>query len=155
MLCPRCSTELQEAEISNERLHVCPGCRGSLILQRLLIPVLTALSRELAREIDLDTPIDPVEDVGANVRCPRCGGLMENFGYMGTDLVHFDRCERCEAIWSDAGELGGAALLFARTNLRRDALVARAREEFRERSSRLDSIQIAGAMSRLLFRVLR
>ena len=155
MDCPRCASELRRAEVSSERVDVCGGCGGALLSQRLLVPVLTALGRELARDIDIDTPLDRIEDLGAGVRCPRCGRAMENFGYMGTDIVHLDRCDRCACVWADPGELGGAALLFARTNLRRDARLRRARDEYLALSNRLDAIQVSRATRNLLFRFLR
>ena len=153
--CPRCASELRRADVSGERLDVCKSCGGAFLAQRLLIPVLTALSRELARDLDIDTPLDPIEDRGAGIRCPRCSGPMENFGYMGADLVHLDRCDRCACIWADSGELGAATLLFARTNLRRDEALRRARDEFRQMSNRVDAVQVARATSRILFRLIR
>ena len=38
------------------------------------------------------------------VNCPKCPGKLESYRYM--DLV-LDRCESCEGIWLDKGELEG------------------------------------------------
>jgi len=38
------------------------------------------------------------------VKCPKCPGTLEKYGFMGFVL---DRCESCEGIWLDKGELEG------------------------------------------------
>ena len=45
---------------------------------------------------------------------------MDHVGYLGTRLIMIDRCQACEVVWLDADEAGRMALLFARTNLRRE-----------------------------------
>jgi Zn-finger nucleic acid-binding protein len=41
---------------------------------------------------------------GQIVNCPKCPGRLEKYSFMGFDL---DRCESCEGIWLDKGELKG------------------------------------------------
>jgi len=41
---------------------------------------------------------------GRIVNCPKCPGKLESYKFM--DFV-LDRCERCEGIWLDKGELKG------------------------------------------------
>ena len=41
---------------------------------------------------------------GQVVNCPKCPGRLEKYGFMGFVL---DRCDGCEGIWLDKGELKG------------------------------------------------
>jgi Zn-finger nucleic acid-binding protein len=41
---------------------------------------------------------------GQSVNCPKCPGRLENYAFRGLVL---DRCESCEGIWLDKGELEG------------------------------------------------
>jgi len=41
---------------------------------------------------------------GQIVNCPKCPGRLEKYRFMGFVL---DRCESCEGIWLDKGELKG------------------------------------------------
>ena len=41
---------------------------------------------------------------GQIVNCPKCPGRLEKYSFMGFDL---DRCESCEGIWLNKGELAG------------------------------------------------
>ncbi|MGE5303399.1 MAG: zf-TFIIB domain-containing protein [Alphaproteobacteria bacterium] len=48
---------------------------------------------------------------GQSVNCPKCPGALEKYGFMGFVL---DRCESCEGIWLDKGELEGILRKVAR-----------------------------------------
>ena len=39
---------------------------------------------------------------GAEMKCPRCGGILAHRPYRGVSL---DSCPRCHGVWLDAGEL--------------------------------------------------
>jgi Zn-finger nucleic acid-binding protein len=151
--CPRCHGELKRATLADMAVQLCPDCAGVLVSQGILIPVLSAVGRALATEIDVDTTLEAVEDPGAGLSCPRCRRPMINFGYMGTNLVFLDRCERCEHVWADGQELGAAALLAARTDLRRDKRVQEFREEFEAMSDRFDAVLVARSVRATLFRM--
>jgi Zn-finger nucleic acid-binding protein len=42
------------------------------------------------------------EGAGAGLRCPKCDGTLIEIDY---DVVKLDRCEKCNGVWLDAGEL--------------------------------------------------
>ena len=42
------------------------------------------------------------EAEAATVRCPKCGGALEEISY---EEVQIDRCTKCNGVWLDAGEL--------------------------------------------------
>ena len=46
--------------------------------------------------------------------CPKCSGHFANYRFMGFDL---DRCESCEGIWLNKGELAGILRQRARGRL--------------------------------------
>jgi Zn-finger nucleic acid-binding protein len=48
---------------------------------------------------------------GQIVNCPKCSGRLEKYIFMGFDL---DRCESCEGIWLDKGDLKGIVRRAAR-----------------------------------------
>ncbi len=42
------------------------------------------------------------EGGGAGLQCPKCDGRLMEIDY---DVVKIDRCEKCNGVWLDAGEL--------------------------------------------------
>jgi Zn-finger nucleic acid-binding protein len=48
--------------------------------------------------------IEAARREGQIVNCPKCSGKLESYGFMGFVL---DRCDSCEGIWLDKGELKG------------------------------------------------
>jgi Zn-finger nucleic acid-binding protein len=148
--CPRCRAALAAGASHSVNLYLCQSCRGVLLRRKSLVRLLTALGRELAGTLDPDRDIEAVPDRGAGLSCPLCRGGMDNFGYMGSKQVILDTCPACDVLWLDPRELGAAALLYARTNLRqqraRDASEARRRELSRN----VDAAVLANATSSAL-----
>jgi Zn-finger nucleic acid-binding protein len=52
----------------------------------------------------LKSQLEKVEKVGAELRCPKCSGVLEGYTFQGFAL---DRCRDCGGIWMDKGELEG------------------------------------------------
>ena len=42
------------------------------------------------------------EGAAAELQCPKCDGRLMEIDY---DVVKIDRCEKCDGVWLDAGEL--------------------------------------------------
>jgi Zn-finger nucleic acid-binding protein len=42
------------------------------------------------------------EGTAAGLQCPKCDGTLMEIDY---DVVKIDRCEKCNGVWLDAGEL--------------------------------------------------
>jgi Zn-finger nucleic acid-binding protein len=42
------------------------------------------------------------EGAAAGLQCPRCDGMLMEIDY---EVVKIDRCEKCNGVWLDSGEL--------------------------------------------------
>jgi hypothetical protein len=127
--CPRCGATLvafaypaKGAIERNANIPVgrCEACNGVAVEVRHNVPFLDALAADLAGHVDLDTPIPPHEGETTPAGCPKCAGPMARFGYLGTNRVFLDRCDRCLLLWHDGDELLVTVALHARTNRRRE-----------------------------------
>jgi Zn-finger nucleic acid-binding protein len=116
--CPRCDRELEEARLRQVEVRLCTQCRGSLLEQVRLSPLLEALSTELTATIDPDARLAPVADPGRRVACPSCRKTMDSDDYCAAGVVSFDRCNTCRLLWLDSDDLGTMTIMWARMNLR-------------------------------------
>ena len=148
--CPRCDHPLRQERRFDSDVHICPNCRGLLVEQRRLIPVLNHLQREVAGEVSPDELIEAAPDHGPGLRCPLCAGTTTHFGYMGTRLVHLDRCGRCAVVWMDAEAAFVAAALAARTDRRRVALDRQGEDALAGTDRRFQAIRAARLVERFL-----
>jgi hypothetical protein len=112
MNCPRCNSVLQSVEYDNQKVEVCPGCKGEWLfageLQKIVehhdevftpeeIASLDAVNKEIftAEKDDKD-----------ELNCPACGDVrMEHFNYGDTSGIILHKCTECGGIWMDKGEL--------------------------------------------------
>jgi hypothetical protein len=112
MNCPRCNSVLQSIEYDNQKVEVCPGCKGEWLfageLQKIVehhdevftpeeIASLDAVNKEIftAEKDDKD-----------ELNCPACGDVrMEHFNYGDTSGIILHKCTECGGIWMDKGEL--------------------------------------------------
>jgi len=148
--CPRCSHPLQQERRFESDVHVCPSCKGLLVEQRRLIPVLGHLQRAVAADVSAETVVDAAPDPGPGLSCPLCGDEAAHFGYMGTRLVHLDRCRRCAVVWLDAEAALVAAMLAARTEKRRLSRSTQSEDRFAGMDRRFRSIRAARLVEHLL-----
>ncbi len=102
--CPACEQPLVTAVIANIRIYACPTCRGNLIDQSRMLPILRlSSSPEKVREEDPYQP-DPAE-FQRNLACPACHKPMEAYPYGGPGNIIIQGCSQCKHIWLDFGEL--------------------------------------------------
>lgn len=104
LACPRCQAPLAPRVFGSVTIDVCEACGGHWYdageLERI---------RELGpTERPQDSPgVAPrwVDSKGGAITCPRCRMPLatERYAY-SSDLV-LDRCENCNGVWVDAGEL--------------------------------------------------
>jgi len=118
LTCPRCDRELQNAELREVAVRLCATCKGALVTQLKLTPLLEALSTDILRSLDPDARLEPVKDQGRRIPCPTCRQRMDNDDYCAAGLVRFDRCNRCQLLWLDSGTLGAMTMMWARMNSR-------------------------------------
>jgi phage FluMu protein Com len=58
--------------------------------------------RELIEK--LRNQLQKVDQMGTELRCPKCHGVLESYSFQGFAL---ERCRNCGGIWMDNGELEG------------------------------------------------
>lgn len=146
MDCCRCGTALQQGTYKSVPLRRCSGCEGLLVEVRHNVPLLEALSKDVAAEIDVHSEIPPNPGAGGAATCPSCGSGMERFGYMGTNKVFLDRCGRCLLLWVDGEEVVTLAMVYARTQARGDDR----RAFYAERAKSLESTAHSVVMARMV-----
>ena len=108
MKCPRDGTVLASVQLLGLQLDKCHQCDGIWFdrgeLERLRDAKVEDAEEALERKYG-----DPRVQTGAvreHMRCPRCGDarlLQSTYTYVSR--VSIDRCERCQGIWLDDGEL--------------------------------------------------
>ncbi|MBL1142760.1 MAG: zf-TFIIB domain-containing protein [Proteobacteria bacterium] len=140
--CPRDKHKLDDGDFHSVSAMHCPECDGVLIKQMSLMKLLTEMSKELFQDISFESDIDPIEDKGANVNCPGCYSIMDNYGYMGSNDVMIDCCGSCAVLWIDANELATMCFMNERANKR----MKHQQESAKEQSKRLDKFVLQEAL---------
>ena len=140
--CPRDGSQLQQGAFYKVPLLLCGGCHGVLVQQQSLHPLLTAMAREMYKDISFEEELEPVPDRGAGIACPSCQCKMENYGYMGGNKVMIDCCTQCMKLWIDTNELAAMCFMNERANKRMDQY----REAWREQIRRLDMYNVQDIM---------
>lgn len=141
--CPRDKHELDEGEFHEVPVMHCPECEGVLINQISLMKLLTEMGKELSQDISFESEIEPVEDKGANLSCPGCYSVMENYGYMGSNDVMIDCCGQCTVLWIDSNELATMCFMNERANKRFKQL----QDSSKEQRRRLDKFVVQDVIS--------
>lgn len=108
--CPRDKTPLEEREHEIPGLNVfadhCPKCEG-VFLDEDELKRLTG-KRNVNQLITEYLGID----VGGDLVCPSCGGLMDDERFKGVEgEITIDVCTACHGVWLDKGELEAIAKL--------------------------------------------
>jgi Zn-finger nucleic acid-binding protein len=140
--CPRDNHILDEGEFHEIPVMHCPECEGVLIKQMSLMKLLKEMAKELAQDISFESEIESVEDKGANVDCPGCYSVMENYGYMGSNDVMIDSCGQCTVLWIDSNELATMCFINERATKR----FKHQREQSKEHRKRLDNYVLQDAL---------
>jgi|ERR1017187_1327173 Zn-finger nucleic acid-binding protein len=112
MKCPRCNSVLQSVEYDNQKVEVCPDCKGEWLfageLQKIVehhnevftpeeIASLGAVNKEVftAEKDDRD-----------ELNCPACENVrMEHFNYGDTSGIILHKCTECGGVWMDKDQL--------------------------------------------------
>ncbi len=103
-VCPLCKQPLVSAIVQNVHIFSCPHCRGNLIAQAKMLPILRQAQ-----------PIDPISEdphsfqdkieLTRTAVCPSCQKVMAVYPYGGPGNIIIQGCEQCQLIWLDFGEL--------------------------------------------------
>jgi Zn-finger nucleic acid-binding protein len=103
-VCPLCEQPLVSAVVHNVHILSCPHCRGNLIQQSKMLPIL----REAQPSIPINTESHHLQDkteLTRSVACPSCQKVMAVYPYGGPGNIIIQGCEQCQLIWLDFGEL--------------------------------------------------
>jgi Zn-finger nucleic acid-binding protein len=103
--CPVCHQPLAAATIDHrQRVDACAVCTGLLMPLRLFATTVIAKRRAAATRVVVPRPAS-TRDLDRHIACPNCGETMVTDWYYGPGNVVIDRCEPCELVWLDGGEL--------------------------------------------------
>jgi Zn-finger nucleic acid-binding protein len=103
--CPVCGQTLVAATIDGrDRIDACTGCEGLLIPLPLFATTVAAKRRTAVTPAVLP-PGGQARDLARRINCPNCREEMLTDWYYGPGRVVIDRCEPCELVWLDGGEL--------------------------------------------------
>jgi len=115
MKCPSCSNQLRQVRSESAILDICPKCKGIWFDSGEFIGFVKHLANS---ELVHPCETKPFEhrEVRAlhslkekNRLCPRCAAVMKKFNYAADSNVFLDKCESCEGIWADGGEVKAVA----------------------------------------------
>lgn len=148
--CPRCGQGLQRGTYGGVEVDLCPGCSGMLVARNRMIPLMEQLTADLVETVDPDCKIGAIPPGARGIPCPGCQAPMEQNGYMGSELVHVDACDACNAAWLDPAGLGAMTLLWARTERR--LVDRRAQQQGAEATSLVDAVMLGRRVQRSLIR---
>lgn len=104
-LCPACRKSLVSAIVKDTRIWSCPNCRGNLIAQSKMLPILRQVQKANSSVGEDPQPIPNKSELKRAAACPSCQKKMEAYPYGGPGNVIIQGCEECQLIWLDFGEL--------------------------------------------------
>jgi Zn-finger nucleic acid-binding protein len=103
-VCPLCEQALVAAVIQNIQILSCPHCRGNLIAQSKMLPILRQAKPSTSGREDVPNPLNKTE-LKRTVSCPACRKVMAVYPYGGPGNIIIQGCEQYQLIWLDFGEL--------------------------------------------------
>ena len=102
--CPICHKPLVSAVVKDIPIDSCPSCRGNLISQSKMLPILRQVQPLVSTGEELIYPQNKAE-LTREILCPSCRKMMCVYPYGGPGNVIIQGCEKCRLIWLDFGEL--------------------------------------------------
>lgn len=102
--CPVCRKPLAAAIVKGIQILSCPNCRGNLIEQPKMLPILRQV--ELLDSINEEAVHPQSQSERTRIAiCPACQKVMDVYPYGGPGNIMIQGCTRCGLIWLDFGEL--------------------------------------------------
>jgi Zn-finger nucleic acid-binding protein len=104
LACSRCHAPLVRALLDEYQIDYCEKCRGVLVPRRSFAEIVRR--RRAWAEGPPVTPIPPDgNEMRHKITCPKCAALMTTDWYYGPGNIILDRCDACDLVWLDYGEL--------------------------------------------------
>jgi Zn-finger nucleic acid-binding protein len=100
-----CRELLVSAVAKDVRILSCPQCRGNLIAQSKMLPILRQARKPDTSASEDPQPIPNKSELKRVAVCPSCQKKMEAYPYGGPGNVIIQGCDECRLIWLDFGEL--------------------------------------------------
>lgn len=110
--CPMCRKPLVSAVVNKIHICSCPNCRGNLIEQSKMLPILRQAQAPDSITADIQHPQDNSERSRIAI-CPSCQNVMAAYPYGGPGNIMIQGCEQCQLIWLDFGELSKVSRAYA------------------------------------------
>ena len=104
LACPTCGELLVSAIITDISIFSCPKCRGNLIKQSRLLPILREAKPQNPGNTD-SRDIQDKSELTRKAACPSCHKTMAVYPYGGPGNIIIQGCGQCKLIWLDFGEL--------------------------------------------------
>ena len=109
MKCPVCKLELTPNTYADQTVDVCDTCRGVWCDNGELGAVVNALISAGKVPGGESSPVAEArqhEDHDRQAKhCPRCGETTESFNFAYDSNIFLNRCNACNGVWLDGGEL--------------------------------------------------
>lgn len=126
MKCPVCKVKLTRKKYEDVAIHQCESCHGNLLKFNRLKQIETR--RDKNEQELMDELVNAAEDNSQKIRCSNCMSNMEKRRkQIGPWDFTIDRCNKCQLIWLDAGELAKMQVVFESSEKGEEA------ERFRQR----------------------
>lgn len=103
-ICPDCGIQLVHKVLDAIGYEECEQCAGIWVTELALKCFEDKGADELARLDDANRPARVVDHPMTRA-CPECKRPMQRFAFPAAPPVELDRCELCEGLWIDDGEL--------------------------------------------------
>lgn len=116
MNCPACNHSLEARKFQYLPFMACMSCRGVWVETKMLRHIATRLAAE--KEIKPEKPLDVERKILPRPKdepiriCPKCGKGMKKINYAYDSNVFVDRCDDCDGIWLDRGEIERLAAFY-------------------------------------------
>ena len=102
--CSQCDAPLVRAMLDEYLVDYCEKCRGLLVPRRFFAEIVRR--RRAWAEGPPVTPIPPDgKEMRRKITCPKCQAQMTTDWYYGPGNIILDRCNACDLVWLDYGEL--------------------------------------------------
>ena len=113
MRCPECKRPLQYRKAQYVEFYVCLDCRGIWVAGNQFRALVVKMAADTQVQPEVQILFRPrqvaqceVSQTGAHVHhCPDCYTPMREFNYAYDSNIFLDRCEQCQGIWMDTGEV--------------------------------------------------
>jgi Zn-finger nucleic acid-binding protein len=103
--CPLGHEPLQAAVMDDHyRINACATCRGLLMAREVFAETVAARRWGATTPSVMPKKVSP-RQLDRRVHCPSCHATMITDWYYGPGHVVIDRCETCDLVWLDGGEL--------------------------------------------------